>query len=223
MPPRYDAVLFDLLTALIDSGALWARVAGNKADARRWRAAYLRLTYGAGSYRPYEALVAEAAEEAGLPRRVAAVLAQGYAGLEPWPEAPGVLRALGAVVPLAVVTNCSEELGRLAAIRTGGAFAAIVTAERAGFYKPHPRPYELALDALGVAPERCLFVAGSPYDLFGTARLGLTAYWHDRIGLAAPPDAPTPAWREPSLTPLVGILGAREGVRQKDAGVEQSR
>ena len=223
MLPRYDAVLFDLLTALIDSGALWARVAGNKADARRWRAAYLRLTYGAGSYRPYDTLVAEAAEEAGLPCRLAAALTEGYARLEPWPEAPGVLSALGEVVPLGIVTNCSEALGRLAATRTGGAFAAIVTAERAGFYKPHRRPYELALDALGVAPERCLFVAGSPYDLFGTARLGLTAYWHDRIGLPLPPDAPAPAWREPMLRPLVGILGARDSGPQTEADIGESR
>jgi hypothetical protein len=31
----------------------------------------------------------------------------------------------------------------------------------------------LALDELGVVAERCLFVAGSAYDLFGTARVGL--------------------------------------------------
>jgi 2-haloalkanoic acid dehalogenase type II len=223
MTRHFDAVLFDLLTALVDSQALWDRVAGDAENGRRWRAAYLRLTYGAGRYRAYETLVAEAAEEAGLPPRLADALVQSYAGLEPWPEAPGVLCALGEVAPLAIVTNCSEELGQVAATRTGGAFAAIVTAERAGFYKPDPRPYEMALDALGVAPERCLFVAGSPYDLFGTARLGLTAYWHDRIGLPLPTGAPAPAWREPSLTPLVGIVGGRESGRQSDAEMEQGR
>ena len=223
MLPRYDAVLFDLLTALIDSQALWNRVAGNEANARRWRAAYLRLTYGAGRYRAYETLVAEAAVEAGLPRRLADERAAGYPTLEPWPEAPGVLRALGEVVPLAVVTNCSEELGRLAAARTGGAFAAVVTAERAGFYKPHPRPYAMALDMLGTAAGRCLFVAGSPYDLFGTAPLGLAAYWHDRIGLDLPPRTPAPAWREPTLTPLVGILGTRDSGPQPKAGIGESR
>lgn len=220
---RYDAVLFDLLSALIDSPALWNRVAGSAAAGRNWRRAYLRLTYGAGRYRAYETLVADAAEETGLPRRLADDLAAGYAALKPWPEVPGVLRALGAAVPLGVVTNCSEELGQVAAALSGGAFAAIVTAERAGFYKPHARPYEIALDALGVAPRRCLFVAGSPYDLFGTARVGLSTYWHDRIGLAAPPGAPAPAWREPSLTPLVGIVASRESEPHPDAGMEQSR
>jgi hypothetical protein len=50
---RYDAVLFDLLTALVDSWSLWNRVAGNAEDGKRWRLAYLRRTYGAGVYRPY--------------------------------------------------------------------------------------------------------------------------------------------------------------------------
>lgn len=203
----YDAVLFDLLTALIDSAALWNRVAGSREDGRRWRAAYLRRTYGAGAYRAYEALVGEAAEEAGLPRRLAGDLAAQYATLETWPEAAGVLAALHAAAPLAVVTNCSEELGRLAAARTGAEFAVIVTAERAGFYKPHPRPYQLALETLGAAPGRCLFVAGSPYDLLGTAQLGLPTYWHDRLGLPMPSDAPAPQWREKTLTPLLDILG----------------
>ncbi len=207
MGRRYDAVLFDLLTGLLDSWALWNRVAGNFADGRRWRAAYLRNTYRTGGYRAYEVLVAEAAEEVGLPRRLADDLAASYAALQPWPEVRDVLDRLGASIPLGIVTNCSEALGRIAAARTGAEFAVVVTAERAGFYKPHPRPYRLALDALGVAPERCLFVAGSPYDLFGTSRVGLAAYWHDRIGLPAPPGTPAPIRREATLTPLLNVLG----------------
>jgi hypothetical protein len=45
------AVLFDLLTALIDSWTLWDRIAGNLEDGRRWRAAYLKFTYAEGRYR----------------------------------------------------------------------------------------------------------------------------------------------------------------------------
>lgn len=67
--PRYDAVVFDLLTALIDSWTLWNAVAGSDANGLRWRKRYLDITYGCGGYRPYEALVREAAVEAGLPCR----------------------------------------------------------------------------------------------------------------------------------------------------------
>jgi 2-haloacid dehalogenase len=208
---RPKAVLFDLLTGLIDSWTLWDSVAGNKADGRRWRAAYLRRTYGEGSYRSYEILVAEAAAEVGLHLSLAERLAARYGELMPWPEVPEVLGALRGVARLAIVTNCSESLGRIAAARTGIAFDVVVTAERAGFYKPHRRPYELALRELGVAPREALFVAGSAYDLFGAAAVGLPVYWHDRVGMAMPPDAPLPLCREASLKPLPALVLGQMG------------
>ena len=193
MSRRYDAVLFDLLTALLDSWSLWNAVAGSDNTGLRWRRAYLARTYATGAYRPYEALVAEAAAEAGLDRRLADDLAARYAELRPWPGVAGELRRLEAAgVRLGVATNCSQVLGGVAASCVGSEFNVVVTAERAGFYKPHPAPYRVALDALGVAPGRCLFVAGSAYDLVGAASVGLDIWWHDRIGMAKPPEAPAP-------------------------------
>jgi 2-haloalkanoic acid dehalogenase type II len=204
MTRRYDAVLFDLLTALLDSWSLWNSVAGSEQAGRRWRAAYLAITYRTGRYRPYQDLVAGAAESIGLPRRLADQLATHYGDIEPWPEAGSVLATLHeAGMPLGVVTNCSESLGRRAAGRIPVPFRVIVTAERAGCYKPDPRPYRLALDELGVEAERCLFVAGSAYDLFGTSRVGLPTWWHDRIGMTKPPDAPAPIAHHCTLTPLL--------------------
>src|SRR2546427_4242983 len=55
------AVLFDLLTALLDSWTVWNSAAGSEAAGRDWRAEYLRLTYGCGAYQPYEDLVRAAA------------------------------------------------------------------------------------------------------------------------------------------------------------------
>lgn len=209
MPRRWDAVLFDLLTALLDSWTLWNRVAGNAEEGRRWRAEYLRLTYAAGDYRPYEELVAEAAAAVGLPTRLARELAGRYGEIAPWPEAPAVLREIAAAgVPLGVVTNCSEALGQSAAARLGIPFKTVMTAERAGFYKPDPRPYRRALDEIGVAADRALFVAGSAYDLFGAPRVGLTCWWHDRIGMGLPRGAPPPLARHRNLAPLpAAVLG----------------
>ena len=204
---RYDAVLFDLLSALLDSWSLWNAIAGNAEHGRRWRAEYLRITYRTGAYRRYEDLVAEAAEAVGLGRALAAKLEERFGELQPWPEAHDALSALAAAgIPLGVVTNCSERLGRIATDRVGVEFAAMVTAERAGFYKPDPRPYRIALQELAVDPERCLFVAGSPYDLAGTAKVGLPTYWHNRIGMTAPSGLPVPLTIETSLAPLVPLV-----------------
>jgi 2-haloacid dehalogenase len=207
---RFDAVLFDLLTALLDSWTLWNNVAGSPEAGGKWRAAYLRRTYQAGAYRPYEVLVAEAATEIGLSPTLATQLAARYGELKPWPEVRevlGTLRRDGVV--LGIVTNCSEELGAKAVACTGVEFDLVVTAERAGYYKPDPRPYQKALDELNMVPGRCLFVAGSAYDLFGTSKLGLRTYWHDRVGMTPPPHAPRPNEHHPSLYPLLASVFGR--------------
>lgn len=202
-PPRFRAVLFDLLTALLDSWTLWNAVAGGEEAGRRWRAEYLRRTYGAGDYVPYETLVADAAEATGLLRAHAEALADRWGELKPWPEARRVLAVLAERVPLGVVTNCSEVLGRAAAQRAFPGFQVVVTAERAGAYKPRPEPYALALEELGLPAAQVLFVAGSAFDLPGAGGVGMPVFWHNRVGLAAPPGAPKPLAEAPSLEPLL--------------------
>jgi 2-haloacid dehalogenase len=206
VPRRPRAVLFDLLTALLDSASLWDAVAGGGEKGRPWRTAYLKNTYTAGAYRSYEQLVREAAREVGLPELLADRLVGRYAELAPWPEVEQVLATLEGRIPLAIVTNCSESLGRVAVARIGIAFDVVVTAERAGYYKPHPRPYRLALEALGEAAEDVLFVAGSPYDLFGAAAVGMPVFWHDRMRIRAPPGAPAPLAHRDNLYPLLPLV-----------------
>lgn len=185
-------MLFDLLTALLDSWTAWNRVAGDEQTGRRWRTEYLRLTYGCGEYQPYESLVRIAAQRTGLPISAAAALEEAWQGIEPWPDAPGLLHGLAKNHRLGIVTNCSERLGRAAAKRLGLSFEVLVTAERAGFYKPDAAPYRLALTELDLSPREVLFVAGSGFDLIGTARVGLDTYWHNRVGLERPSGAPAP-------------------------------
>jgi 2-haloacid dehalogenase len=83
---RYDAVVFDLLTALIDSWTLWNAAAGSAEEGLRWRRKYLELTYGQGAYRPYEELVAAAAGQSGVGAQCAAELLRRWDELPRWPE-----------------------------------------------------------------------------------------------------------------------------------------
>jgi 2-haloacid dehalogenase len=192
MKKRYSAILFDLLTGLLDSWTVWNRVAGNEADGRRWRDEYLKLTYGCGEYQPYESLVRIAATRAGLPESLQKDLDAAWETLQPWDDALPVLQALARTHRLGVVTNCSQRLGQVAARRVGVAFDVVVTAERAGFYKPDPAPYRLAVQELALEAGEILFVAGSAFDLVGTARVELDTYWHNRVGLRRPEQAPAP-------------------------------
>ncbi len=204
-PARIEAIAFDLLTALIDSWSLWIGVAGEAALGRAWRKASLRRVTGAGAYRPYEDIVREATAEVGLPPACAEALLARWGELEPWPEAPAVLRAL-AGRRLAVLTNCSQGLAERAAAIVGGEFEVVMSAERAGVYKTDPRTYQAVLSALGLVPERVLFVAGSAHDVPGAGALGLPVYWSNRARLPVPAGAPPPVIDAPDLSALPDLV-----------------
>jgi 2-haloalkanoic acid dehalogenase type II len=203
-PLSVEAVAFDLLTALIDSWTLWARVAGDEQLGHGWRRASLRQVTSAGDYRPYEEIVREAAAEVGLPAARAAELLARWGELRPWPEAPDVLAQLRRR-RLAILTNCSQRLAELAAAATGGRFELVMSAERAGAYKTDPRAYRAALAALGLPPGRVLFVAGSAHDVPGAGALGMPVYWSNRQRLPLPP-GPPPLVDAPDLSELPALL-----------------
>lgn len=192
-------VLFDLLTALLDSWTLWNSAAGSAETGRTWRMAYLKATYGCGAYRPYETLVEEAAVSVGLGKQAAHALEARWLELQPWSEANRVLAQLAPHYKLGVVTNCSERLGHLAAQLLEVPFDVVITSEKAGYYKPDAEPYKLALQTTGVEADQAVFVAGSAYDLFGTQKVGMQTFWHNRIGLEAPDGAPEPWIMRPTL------------------------
>ena len=87
---RYQAVIFDLLSALLNSWKLWNEIAGSEKSGLSWRKRYIHLTYAAGKYRPYEDIIHEAAAVEGIPEDRPARLIQSWNRLEPWPETTGV-------------------------------------------------------------------------------------------------------------------------------------
>jgi 2-haloalkanoic acid dehalogenase type II len=203
--PGFEAIAFDLLTALVDSWSLYARVAGSEALGRTWRLASLRLVTAQGSYRPYEDILAEAAAEVGLPPAKRDELVERWGELKPWPGARETLDRL-AGRRLAIVTNCSQRLADTAAAATGGRFELVMSAERAGAYKTDPRAYRAALAALNLSPDRVLFVAGSPHDVPGAGRVGMPVYWHNRQRQPVPDGSPPPLFDEPDLRRLPEAL-----------------
>ena len=150
------------------------------------------------------------AQATGLPPSAAEALEARWDALPVWSGAQGALDRLVGRTRLGVVTNCSVRLGRAAAARLQVPWDVVITAEEAGFYKPDPRPYRLALERLGVAAGEAAFVAGSGYDLIGTAAVGLRTYWHNRVGLSRPDGAPPADHESRNLDDLVLWL---EGLR----------
>lgn len=181
MPQRFNAVLFDLLSALLDSWSLWDDVAGDPTLGRDWRLRYLEVASRTKRYEPYLSLVRESAAAVGLPKSLASALESRWCELTPWPEAVEVIPEVASSASIGVITNCSETMGVDAANKLVANFDVVLTAERAGYYKPDPRVYEVAISEIGEAPEHILYVAGSPYDVCGAAASGMPVFWHNRV------------------------------------------
>jgi putative hydrolase of the HAD superfamily len=95
-----------------------------------------------------------------------------FAPLPGVPQAVAELAAMG--LRLAVVSNWDVALtGYLEALGLREHFTAIVTSAEAGAPKPDPRIFELALERLGVAPERALHVGDAEADELGARAAGM--------------------------------------------------
>ena len=206
MSHRYNAVLFDLLSALLDSWKLWDEIAGDPTSGREWRLQYLKAAAGTRQYEPYIPLIQNAAEAVRLAPSKANVLASRWGELAPWPEATEIVSELASEVRIGAVTNCSEELGVQAARKIGAEFDVVLTAERAGCYKPDQRIYRMAIKEIGESPERILYVAGSPYDVCGAAAAGMSVYWHNRTGLVDVEASSTAACSADSLNRIRNMM-----------------
>ena len=202
---KYDAIVFDLLTGLIDSWSLWNEIAGSELKGRDWRSRYLQITYKTFEYKKYEDLVLLSAQQAGLKNTNAFKLIEEWERLKPWPEVNMVLNKLKDKFALGVATNCSIKKGNEAIELIDVKFNSTVTAEEVGFYKPHPEMYNCILKKMNTSPSRTLFVAGSPFDVEGAKSMDMDVYWHNRVGLSHSNEKKAD-YVEKSLNKLIEIL-----------------
>lgn len=169
-----------------------AAAAAMRAEIAFYRAEHHR----AGTRAALEALrddcarVVEAQLRTGLPAgEVRAALLEAIR-FTPFPEVPATLDALAARgVGLAVVSNWDVSLHDvLAGLGWGGRFAAVVTSAELGAAKPDPRPFAVALAALGVAPADALHAGDDlDADVGGARAAGVGAVLVDRDGTAQVP------------------------------------
>jgi 2-haloalkanoic acid dehalogenase type II len=111
-----------------------------------------------------------------------AAFAPLYVAAMRFEPASGVLdslkRLLRSGLALAVVANFDPTLhDRLDQLGLGFAFSTVVTPADAGTAKPDPRIFELALERLGVPPERTLHIGDGVVDEAGAAAAGINFAW----------------------------------------------
>src|SRR5713101_7079154 len=93
--------------------------------------------------------------------------------LDAWPDVPGGLARLRRRCLLAPVSNGNISLMVDLARRNNLPWDAILGAETAGDYKPKPRVYLAACEALDLPPGDCMMVAAHTNDLLAAAKCGL--------------------------------------------------
>ncbi len=178
------------------TGSFYERATGQWGD----MAATLRRLAAACGVEPTAAQLAEAC-------RVRMANEAGFVRLRP--EAPAVVAALaGAGLRLGLISDCTHELPELwPGLELSRWFGAATFSVVAGRHKPDPLLYTGTAAALGVAPDRCLYVGdGGSDELTGAVAAGMAA-----VHLAAP-DADgalvyrrDTAWAGPRVASLLDV------------------
>jgi 2-haloacid dehalogenase len=175
----------------------------------------------AGPYQPYRDVLAAVVDGFGARlgfTPTAAERASLAASVGDWPAFPDTVDALQTLARryrLAILSNVDDDLFTGSARRLGVDFAAVITAQQVGSYKPDRRNFRAALARLEAPPDRVLHVAQSLFhDIAPAKELGLTTVWvnrrHDRPGFGAtPPATAQPDLEVPDLRTLARMTNER--------------
>ncbi len=100
---------------------------------------------------------------------------------QPFPDTVAALRRLHERVRLGVISNTDDDLFARTAAHLEVEFDHVTTAEQVKSYKPSPRNFLHALDAIGLPRERVLHAAQSRFhDVAPAHALGIATVWVNR-------------------------------------------
>lgn len=108
--------------------------------------------------------------------------------LKAWPDAPIALRVLKqAGLRLVFLSNMTAGMLEAGIRNAGleGLFEQVLSTDRVRTFKPDPRAYAMAPEALGIDRERILFAAFAGWDAAGAKWYGYPTFWVNRTGLPA--------------------------------------
>jgi len=115
-------------------------------------------------------------------------LMQAYLSLDTFPEVVDTLALLQrAKIPCAILTNGSPMMID-AAVRSAGLTEYIdhhLSVDTLQIFKPDPRVYQLAVDAMNIPAENIAFQSSNAWDASGAATFGFQVAWINRYGQPA--------------------------------------
>lgn len=244
----FEALSFDCYGTLIDweTGILavlgpWARSRGLTLDDEAMLATYAGEEARAERQHPdelYPAILARSFRAVGarLGAEVTDADAAALAASVPdWPafsDSAAALAELGRHYQLIILSNVDRQSFAASQERLGVTFAAVVTAEDVGSYKPAQANFDALLGTLAglhISGSKLLHVAQSLFHDHGPAKqAGLPTVWinrrHGRDGWGAtppPPAAVQPDWEFPTMAAFAAAVAAEPGPADHQPGPDQ--
>jgi 2-haloacid dehalogenase len=138
-------------------------------------------------------------------------LMQAYLGLKAWPDVPSALSTLQeAGIRLAFLSNMTAKMLAAGIKNAGldGVFEHVLSTDQIRAYKPDPRAYQMAIDALKLTREDILFAAFAGWDAAGAKWFGYPTFWVNRLNLPGEELGVAPDAMGRDLTDLVSFVKA---------------
>lgn len=134
-----------------------------------------------------------------------------YLTLEPYPDARDCLARLKAAgLATAILSNGTPRMltPMVEAGGLGGLLDHVLSVETVQVFKTDPKVYQLAVDTLGVEPERIVFVSSNGWDAYAASAFGMRVAWCNRAGQPAERLPGRPGWVLRTLSDLpTRVLG----------------
>ena len=220
-----QAVAFDLDGTLLDRRrsfeqfvrSQWERFAQPLEGVAQDRYVHVLTQLDRDGYAPRKGLFSGMAGQFGLPADLGERLLNDYRAGFPaacvlFPDARLTLETLRASgLKLALITNGSMRMQsrKLECLALSAMFDAVLISDAEGISKPDPQIFHLALERLGVRPDRTVFVGDHPeVDVAGARAAGLHAIWRRDEQASQIVEAEAVVDRISDLLPLLGLKPA---------------
>jgi 2-haloacid dehalogenase len=216
--PAPAAFVFDAYGTLFDFGGAVAQrtsVLGDRADVliSRWREKQLQYSWLRSlqdRYANFEQVTADALDYALDSLKIEdATLRSELLALSftppVYPDALGALIRLhtAGMKALILSNGTPSMLGRaIAASDIAPYIDGVLSVDAVRIYKPSPRAYGLAVEALGVPADCMVFVSSNGWDAYAAAAAGFRVLWCNRFGHPSERLPGAPEWQLTSLDQL---------------------
>ena len=140
-------------------------------------------------------------------------LAESIQNWEPFPDTIEALKVLKERYKLTIISNIDDDLFAYTTKKLEVEFDWIITAEQVKSYKPSLQNFEVAIQRMGISPDKLLHVAQSVYhDIVPAKSMGIAAVWVNRRQAkegfgATVPASGNPDLEVPDLKTLVSLMG----------------